>query len=428
MKKRTDFLLLLMMLSALSLTPSVVARDAIHVGCPLPLTTSYGENSLRGLTLAMEEINDQGGITLQGKKLPIRLDIVETNDLDPKVSQASVLDKVKSLIHDKHVDILIGGPARSETNLDLMDIIAENNVVHILSTGCYTPKWNMGKFASDPKKYRKSFRMSGDVAWYIKEVKDILAELKKQYGFSKMFILIQDIQMSRAAADIVKKLAQGDGWQIVGEEAVASGTTDFSEPLKKCKASGAQLLFLWTWSQTAQMFQQWRDMEIPALPLGFVEVAEDPQFWRKTRGKCAYSVICLSEAGVTISDVTPLSRNFYNAYLDRWSVAPRSTASAACYEALYLLKDAVERADSLEPDKLIPALEKTDLPVVRGRLRFDKNHQCVFGYDPKTTVLGNWAQWQEGQRVTIWPAAAKTGDLKMPPWLQWTWSKKDEKK
>ena len=91
---------------------------------------------------------------------------------------------------------------------------------------------------------------------------------------------------------------------------------------------------------------------------------------------------------------------------------------------MYLLKDAIERAVSLEAVKLIPGLEKADLPVVRGQLRFDKIHQFVLGYDPKTTVLGNWAQWQDGKRVTIWPPAAKTGELKMPPWLQWFWLKK----
>ncbi|MBN1941829.1 MAG: ABC transporter substrate-binding protein [Phycisphaerae bacterium] len=399
-------------------------RKTILVGCPLPLGASYGQNGLKGLTLATEEINDKGGILLHGKKYPIQLEIVDTGDLDPKVSVEESNAQVEKLITEKNVDVLVGGPNRSEYGVAAMDVVAGHNVVHIVSSGCYTPKWHSVKFASDPKKYRRSFRMSGNIAWYIKETRDLLKFLKKNYGFKKMYILIQNTLMCRDAAEIVKKVATEDGWEIVGQESAPSETTDFTNYLEKCKKSGAQVLFMWNYSpNTSYLFEQWRNMEIPALPMGFVETAEDPDFWKKTKGKCAYSVITLSEAGVTLSDVTPLSRAYYNAYKQRWGKPPRGTSSAASYEAMYVLKDAVERADSLDPDKLIPALEKTDLPVVRGRIRFDKNHQFILGYDPETSALGNWAQWQDGKRVTIWPPAAKSGELKMPPWLQWFWLK-----
>jgi branched-chain amino acid transport system substrate-binding protein len=399
-------------------------RDAIVVGCPLPLGASYGRNGYRGVILATEEINAKGGIRLHGKQYPIKLEIIDTGDLDPKVSAEESNAQVEKLITEKKADVLVGGPNRSEYGLAAMDVVARHNVVHIVSSGCYTPKWHNKKFASDPKKYRKSFRMSGNIAWYIQETKDLLGFLKKKYGFKKMYILIQNTLMCRDAAEIVKNVATKDGWEIVGQESSPSETTDFTKHLKKCKASGAQVLFMWNYSpNTSYLFEQWRNMEIPALPMGFVEAAEDPDFWKKTKGKCAYSVITLSEAGVTLSDVTPLSKKFYNAFKKRWGKAPRSTSCAASYEAMYVLKDAVERADSLNPDKLIPALEKTNLQVVRGHIRFDKNHQFILGYDPKTSALGNWAQWQNGRRVTIWPPAAKTGDLKMPPWLQWFWLK-----
>jgi hypothetical protein len=82
------------------------------------------------------------------------------------------------------------------------------------------------------------------------------------------------------------------------------------------------------------------------------------------------------------------------------------------HEGLYVLKDAIERG-AVEADAPI-ASEKTNLPVVRGTIRFDQNHQVVYGYDPKTGVLGNWVQWQDGQRVTIFPQAAAMGTIKMP--------------
>ncbi|MBN1941833.1 MAG: ABC transporter substrate-binding protein [Phycisphaerae bacterium] len=400
-------------------------RDAVVVGCPLPLNYSYGQNGLRGLTLAAEEINAKGGISLQGKKYPIRLEVLDTEDLNPKVSEKAVMEKLRTLLTEKTPDVLIGGPCLSEYGLAAMDVVAEHDVVHLVSTGCITAQWDKKKFASDPQKYRNSFRISGSVAWYISEARDLLKFLKDDYGFRKMFILNQDSLMCRDAAALVREIVVRDGWEIVGHESVPTETADFTKYLKKCKSSGAQLLFLWYYSpNSAHLFEQWRSMEIPALPLGFVEAAEDAGFWEKTNGKCAYSVVTLSEAGVTLSDVTSRSRPFFKAYNKRWGVPPRSLASVASYEAIYLLKDSVERAGGLKPDVLIPAMEKTDLPVVRGRMRFDKRHQCVFGYDPQTAILGNWVQWQNGQRVTIWPPAARTGEVKIPPFLQWFWLQK----
>jgi branched-chain amino acid transport system substrate-binding protein len=401
-----------------------MAKDAIVVGCPLPVGASYGENGYRGIVLATEEINDQGGIQLGDKKIPIKLEVVDTKDLSPETSEADAMAKVEGLITDKKVDVLVGGPNRSEYGVAAMDVVAKHNIVHIASSGCYTPKWT-AKYASDPKKYYKSIRMSGNIVWYIQETRDLLTVLKKQYGFGKMYVLVQDTLMCRDAAELVKKAAVEDGWEVVGTEAAPSETTDFTPYLERVKKSGAQLLFMWNYSpNTASLFEQWRNMEIPALPMGYVEAAEHPDFWRKTRGKCAYSLITLSEAGVTPSDITPKSRAYYEAFEERWGEAPRGTSAAASYEAMYVLKDAIEKAGSLEPEKLMPELEKTNLMLVRGTIRFDQNHQFYQGYDKATTALGNWAQWQDGQRVTIWPEAAKTGDLKMPPWLEWFWKKK----
>ncbi len=399
-------------------------KKAIVVGCPLPLDASYGNNGYRGIVLATEQINADGGILYHGKKLPIQLEVVNTGDLDPSVSESEAMAKVESLITDKKVDVLVGGPNRSEYGLAAMDVVAKHNIVHIASSGCYTPKWHLEKFASDPQKYRKSFRMSGNIAWYIQEAGDLLNYLKKKYNYGRLYIFTQDVLMSRDAADMVKQEAIKDGWKIVGEDSSPSETTDFTKYLENCKKSGAEVLFMWNYSpNTSHLFEQWKTMEVPALLMGYVEVAEDPGFWKKTKGKCAYSVITLSEAGVTLSDVTPLSRAYHKAYTKKWGEEPRGTSSAASYEAMYVLKDAVERADSLDPEKLIPALEKTNLKLVRGTIRFDKNHQFIQGYDPDTSSLGNWAQWQDGKRVTIWPPAAKAGELKLPPWIQWWWLK-----
>jgi branched-chain amino acid transport system substrate-binding protein len=306
----------------------------------------------------------------------------------------------------------------SECGIAAMDLFAKYKMLDMVSIGCFTPTWDQ-KFAQAPDKYKYSFRESGNVKWYIKEAVDLLEKIKKEHGFTKMYIAIDDSLMCRSAAEIVQGIVTKQGWSVLGFDKHPIGTTDYSVLMSNVKKSGAQVLFMWAYSpETSILLRQWADMEVPALPLGFIGAAEDPGFWEATKGKGAYTIVNLTEAGATPGNVTPKTMKYFNAYKKRWGVEPRSTGSVSAYEALYVLKDAIERTGSLDKEKLIAALEKTDLQGVRGTLRFDKNHQIVYGYDPKISVLGNWVQWQDGKRVTIFPEAAATGKIKMPPWLK----------
>lgn len=390
----------------------------ILVGAPVPRASAYGQNGERGMILAAEEINAAGGIKLGKTMHPLKLEIIDTRDEEPGVPTSEVLLALEKLILQKKSDVIVGGPVMSECGLAAMDLYSKYKVVDIVSIGCYTPGWDK-KVASDLTKYKYSFRESGSVAWYIKEGVDLLHQMKEKFGFTKMFISIDDSAMCRGASEIVKNLAVKDGWEVVGFDKHPIATTDYSVALTECKKSGAQVLFIWAYSpETSIMMRQWADMEVPALPIGFIGAAEDPGFWEATKGKGAYTVVTLSETGCTPSNVTPLTMKYYNAFKKRWGVPPRSTGCVSAYEGLYVLKDAIERAGKLENEAIIAALERTNLPVVRGTIRFDQNHQVIYGYDPKESVLGNWVQWQDGQRVTVFPQAAAMGSIKMPPWLK----------
>jgi len=392
--------------------------DPIIVGAPVPRASAYGQNGERGMILAAEQINAAGGVNVGGVMRPLQLEIIDDRDEEPGVPTSEVLLAIEKLILQKKADVIVGGPCMSECGMAAMDLYARYKTVDIVSIGCYTPSWDQ-KVAKNPEKYRYSFRESGSVKWYIKEALDLLAKIKNEHGFNKMFISIDDSLMCRKAAGIVEKLAMKAGWEIVGMDKHPIGTTDYSVALNDCKKSGAQILFIWAYSpESSILLKQWADMEVPALPLGFIGAAEDPGFWKATNGKGAYTIVTLSETGNVPTDATPLAKPFYEAFEKRWGVPPRSTGCVSAYEALYVLKDAIERAGTLDKEALIAALEKTNLPSVRGTIRFDQNHQIIYGYDPKTSVLGCWVQWQDGKRVCIFPEVAATGAIQMPPWLK----------
>ena len=161
-------------------------------------------------------------------------------------------------------------------------------------------------------------------------------------------------------------------------------------------------------------------MKIPAAAIGFVGPTEDPVMWKQTGGKVAYLVEFAGEGGTLPGqEITPLTKPFFNAFKKRYNDEPRGTGNVPSYTVLYMLKDAIERAGTLDVDALVTAIEQTDMTTIGGRLKFDKaNHQAIYGTKPKETLMAQLLQWQDGKRVCIWPSEIASGTYKLPPWVK----------
>lgn len=84
----------------------------VVIGCPLATSFVYGWDAERAITLAVEEINAQGGIDVAGKKRPMKVEVIDTRDLEPGVPVSEALLAVEKLILEKKADFIIGGPVR----------------------------------------------------------------------------------------------------------------------------------------------------------------------------------------------------------------------------------------------------------------------------------------------------------------------------
>lgn len=81
---------------------------------------------------------------------------------------------------------------------------------------------------------------------------------------------------------------------------------------------------------------------------------------------------------------------------------------------MHILIDAIKRADSLDVEKVVSALEKTDYVGVSGRFLFDEEHQCKWG---KGLLEGVIVQWVNGYRV-LYPSDKATGKYTPAPWYK----------
>ena len=92
---------------------------------------------------------------------------------------------------------------------------------------------------------------------------------------------------------------------------------------------------------------------------------------------------------------------------------------APAYESVYILAEAMERAGTIDPDAVVTALEKTDRQGAIGRIRFGKNHQVVYGNDPKETAMAAMIQWSKtGTREIVFPESIADAKIHLPEGLK----------
>ncbi|HEY5678076.1 MAG TPA: hypothetical protein VIR81_14880, partial [Myxococcales bacterium] len=93
---------------------------------------------------------------------------------------------------------------------------------------------------------------------------------------------------------------------------------------------------------------------------------------------------------------------FVKAFKERFHKSP--TYNAGTYDAIGLLKAAIEKAGTLDADKLVPVIEKEQYVGTGAILEFDKAHDPIWGIGKDTGIA---VQWQDGKKVPFWPANVK---------------------
>ena len=395
------------------------AEKPIVIGAPLSTAFLYGWDAERGIKLAAEEINAAGGVKVGPVKRPLAVEVIDTRDLEPGVPVSEALLGLEKLILEKKADFIIGGPVRSEAALAAMDLLSKYKKVSIITTGVLTPAYHK-KIEGNYKKYKYCFRNTSHVGVMMGEFVTLLEDLRKNYGFKTAAIMVQDVEHARKGGEAMQKALTDKGWTVIAPKIYPTGTTDYSVGLSDAAKKGAQILFLWMdMPESTILLKQWADMKMKSIPVGFVNAAEQPGFAKASGGKGDYLIVNLVNGGNAPAKITPWTMKFVDAYKKKWGLEPEGYGTSSSYMAVYQLKDAIERAGSIDPDKVITALESQDLMGVYGRMKFDpKTHQIIPSLDPKDGAVTGIIQWQKGKRVQIFPPATAEGKVMLPPWMK----------
>jgi len=380
---------------------AALAQDNIKIAVLGPMAFAQGENGWAGAEMARDEINKQGGIAVAGKKRKIELVRVDTNEIQSVPDATNAMERA---ISREKADFVIGG-FRSEAVLAMQEVAMDYKKIFL---GCGAADAKLGvNVEKNYDRYKYWFRVAplnspglgktlfavlGNIAGQIR------ADLKKETP--KVAILAEKViwteAIVKAAQDNLPKMKM----EVVGLWQPSPVATDVTAELAAIDRAGADMVFTALSGPVGIVVgRQMGERKMRAVTFGINVEAQKDGFWEATAGKGNFVATLDTYAEV---EMTPRMIPFVKAFKERFHKSP--TYNAGTYDAIELLKIAIEKAGTTEADKLVPVIEKESYVGSGAFLEFDKLHDPVWGLGKYTGIA---VQWQNGKKVPFWPPQVK---------------------
>jgi len=427
MKKHASLVTMFFALAlVISIPHNAVAQlkpsDPIVLGVPTALGSIEGRDGWMAIQMAVDEINAKGGVKVGNAKHLLKAYSIDTREHEPGIPLQDALTATEKLILEKKPHVIALGNFRSEVLLSSMDLMSKYKLPYICSIAM-TPLFQK-KIAEDYDKYKYCFRDALNAPYLVMYLQGVMGFIKKQFGFSKAYIIVQDTLWAQGTGKGLDKWYKENGWEVGGVDAYALGASDFSPSLIKVRAQKAQVIVpIFDMPQSGILLKQARAMQIPALLAGFISPVAPENAWTVFDKEVDGMVNMIFEIGPIPVKAVPKSVAFNENFGKKWGREARMNLSGhgpgPSYDSVYIFANAFERAKTIDPDAVVKALEQTDMSGVIGRIKFGKDHQVIYGFDPKETALGCAFQWvKPGKREVVFPEAVAEGKIALPPYMK----------
>jgi branched-chain amino acid transport system substrate-binding protein len=330
------------------------AGRPFRIGMIAPLTGSYeplGRDAKKAVELAVEEINNAGGV------LGRRIELLVRDDQSKPDQSTLVFNELKG-----NADVVIGSPF---SNSALATIpLAEDARVPFLSLAP----------ADEQVKPIRSYTFV--VPAISSQYGDRLLQYFQATGVTSIAAAF-DGRSSYATAGMagMREKAGYYGISLVATEEFQTGTTDFTPIFNRVRASGAQALVVWATGPPAITATQQYATSRVTVPL-VLTGAQASRLFLDPAGAAAEGVTIASSIGVVGSYlpdgeqkevIGSLSRSFRGLY----KYAPPQFAQDG-YSAVQLIAAAARQAKSTNKGKVRDALENLRLVTPNGAYAYSK--------------------------------------------------------
>lgn len=357
---------------------SASANEAYHLGVALGLSgpgSLYSQEGLKGTELAVEEINAQGGFL---GKHPIQLFVRDT------LTQPDAgANKVRELVQEDRVRCVIGTYS-SAVAIAIKPVCRENRVLHIAaisnSETITKDDFSPYTFSVVPNSYMQA-----------KAVALAVEEFSREKGWSQYVTLASDYEWGRSTqenfVEILKQIVpeiklKEEFWPALGE-------TEFYPYIRKMIVEKPDFIYGSLaskdneyWLNQAKTFGLFELVPYQGSLISVSElIAMGDQLPR--------GVIGLTRAPFFAHMDEPMMSTFVKNYLGRHGQYPSDWA-VLHYDAVYALKQGIEKAGSIESPAVKDTLSGSTIRTTRGMLTFrtiDNQLNCpsyvgMVGKDP----------------------------------------------
>lgn len=396
------------------------SSETIKIGVLGDLDSFTGKKNWRGAVLALEQINQKGGIL--GKSVELIKEDMNIGE-DPIVEVSSALTRLITL--DK-VDYVIG-TGSGQIGFMIQEIIAEHKIIfidYLATTDSLTQR-----VLDDYDKYKYFFKYNpANTTQLGKAMLDQLLHIRDITGFNKIGYLAEDLEWTQEITDILDTvLPEVYGFDLVYKGKSIPDTVDFSSYFAAAEAAGVEILMpLISGSNGIIVAKEYNDRQSPMIIYGgLLGGTTEKESWEQTDGKCSF----ITGLFIPVNARYPLTNKtlpFCDVYENRWN-ENASYNSAVTYDTIrFVLADALERAGSMDTEAVIKALENIEVETTLARhFAFTSSHDVLYkegmfsdpdDYGHTSTLF----QWQEdGKVIPIYPKwlMEEAGSTyQYPPW------------
>ncbi len=359
-----------------------------------------GEESARGLEIAVDEINARGGV--QGEQIVLlRGDAVDNNQ---------AIGEARRLISLEGVKAIFGTYSSSRS-------IAASQVAELAEV----PYFELGAVADDVtgRDFTYLYRTNPTAEDMGKMAVEMIVEkvapgLGKDPAELKIGIIHEDSSYGTSVAGHEKTYGEEAGLNIVTVQGYPASTVDMSSLVLDLKQRGVDVVLQTSYQNDSVLFLQ------QANEAGFEPGAI-------IGGGGGYSMLPTAEAvGADViegvlnvdftqyavnTDFTPGLEDFVATYEEKYGESPRSGHSLNNYVGALVLLEAIDQAEGFDAESILAAVEAIDVPAgttaVGYGVKFGANNQ-----NERAEMMG--MQWQDGRLVTVYPDAAAAAEIRWP--------------
>ena len=339
------------------------AGNTIKIGVVSELTgpnASYGTSVVKGMKLAVKEINDKGGV--DGKKIELAI-------ADDKSEPAEAANAMQKLVtQDKVVAVI--APIASSSVMAAAPINQQAKVLSISPTAS-NPKVTVDP---DTKKVREFVFRAAFIDPFQGSVMANFATRSLKAKTAAIYI-DNSSDYAKGLAQFFEETFVKNGGKIVAKEAYLQKDTDFKATLTKIKGQNPDVMFVPGYYQEVGLIaRQAREMGMN-LPLMGGDGWDSAKLAEIATPAAINNGFFSNH--YSPDEKSPAVTAFVEAYKKEYNSVPDAFA-ALSYDATRMIIEAMKKANSADPVKIKDELAKTkNFAAVSGSISFNENHDPV---------------------------------------------------